>query len=153
MAYLAERLEAAGFCVVLHRFTWDGVEGVNLVATAGPPEPDGLVISGHVDVVPFHEEPGWTRDALVFEADDARVYGRGTADMKGFLAQCVTAAASLDLRRLARPLVFVFTAAEEVGSQGARSLAAQLPGLLAGVPIPTLAWIGEPTSYQVCNAH
>jgi acetylornithine deacetylase len=153
MAYLADCLDRSGFQVALHRFTWEGIEAVNLVATAGPPEPDGLVISGHVDVVPFEGQPGWTQDALAFEVDDARVYGRGTSDMKGFIAQCVTVAATLDLRRLARPLVFIFTAGEELGSYGARALAPELPALLRDVPVPSQAWIGEPTSYQLFNAH
>jgi acetylornithine deacetylase len=153
MAYLADCLDRPGFRVAVQRFEWDGIEGVNLLATAGPPEPDGLVIAGHVDTVPFDGQPGWTRDALAFEVDDARAYGRGTSDMKGFVAQCVTMAATLDVGRLTRPLVLAFTAAEEVGSMGALALAGALPALLADVPAPKLAWIGEPTSYQIFNAH
>jgi acetylornithine deacetylase len=153
MAYLADCLDRPGVRVAVQRFVWDGIEGVNLLATAGPPEPDGLVISGHVDVVPFEGQPGWTRDALAFAVDDARAYGRGASDMKGFVAQCVVMAASLDVGRLARPLVLAFTAAEEVGSRGARALVGDLPALLADVPAPRLAWIGEPTSYQIFRAH
>src|SRR5215813_6730019 len=70
MAYLANCLDRPGMRASLQRFAWDGIEGVNLLATAGPPEPDGLVVSGHVDVVPFEGQPGWTRDALVFDVDD-----------------------------------------------------------------------------------
>ena len=65
MAYLADCLDRPGVRVALQRFEWDGIEGVNLLATAGPPEPDGLVICGHVDTVPFHDQPGWTRDPLL----------------------------------------------------------------------------------------
>ena len=153
MAYLADCLDRPGVRVALQRFDWDGVEGVNLLACAGPPEPDGLVISGHVDTVPFHDQPGWTRDALAFEVDDTTAYGRGTSDMKGFVAQCVTTASTLDVGRLTRPLVLAFTAAEEVGSRGARALVRELPALLSDVPAPRLAWIGEPTSNQVFHAH
>ncbi len=153
MAYLADRLDRPGFRVALQRFTWSGVDAVNLVATAGPAETDGLMVAGHVDTVPFEAQPGWTHDPLAFEPDGARLYGRGTSDMKGFIAQCVTAAVELDVRRLARPLVLAFTAGEEVGSVGARALAPELAGLLGGVPTPRLAWIGEPTSYAICHAH
>jgi acetylornithine deacetylase len=153
MAYLADCLERPGFRVAVQRFEWDGIEGVNLLATAGPPEPGGLVVCGHVDTVPFEGQPGWTRDPLVFAVEADHAYGRGTSDMKGFVAQCVTMAATLDVKRLARPLVLAFTAAEEVGSRGALALVAQLPSLLADVPAPDLAWIGEPTTYQVFHAH
>jgi acetylornithine deacetylase len=61
-----------------------GVLKVNLLAYAGPPEPDGLIISGHVDVVPFAGQPGWQRDPLHLELTDDRVYGRGASDMKVF---------------------------------------------------------------------
>jgi acetylornithine deacetylase len=153
MAYLADCLDRPGVRVALQRFDWDGIEGVNLLASAGPPEPDGLVICGHVDTVPFDDQPGWTRDALAFEVDDTAAYGRGVSDMKGFVAQCVTTVSALDAARLARPVVLAFTAAEEVGSRGARALAGELPGLLADVPAPRLAWIGEPTSSQIFHAH
>ena len=55
----------------------------NLVAVAGPPEPDGLVLSGHLDVVPFADQPGWTRDPLRLAFDGDRVYGRGTSRHEG----------------------------------------------------------------------
>ncbi len=153
MEYLANRLDRPGIRVALQRFRCDGVEAVNLVASLGPPEPDGLVLAGHVDTVPFEGQPGWTHDPLALEADGDRLYGRGTADMKAFIAQCVVAALALDVRRLARPLVLAFTAGEEVGSIGARALAPALPALLGGVPTPRLGWIGEPTSWDVCHAH
>jgi acetylornithine deacetylase len=153
MAYLADCLDRPGVRVALQRFDWDGIEGVNLLASTGPPEPDGLVISGHVDTVPFHDQPGWTRDALAFEVDATTAYGRGASDMKGFVAQCVTMASMLDVGRLTRPLVLAFTAAEEVGSRGAHALVRELPALLSDVPAPRLAWIGEPTSSQIFHAH
>jgi acetylornithine deacetylase len=153
IAYLADCLDRPGVRVALQRFEWDGIEGVNLLASAGPPEPDGLVICGHVDTVPFHDQPGWTRDPLTFEVDGSTAYGRGASDMKGFLAQCVAMVSTLDVDRLVRPLVLAFTAAEEVGSRGARALVRELPALLNDVPAPRLAWIGEPTSGQVFHAH
>ena len=128
-------------------------EKANLVAVAGPAEPDGLILSGHLDVVPFEDQPGWTRDplALAFEGD--RVYGRGTTDMKVFLAQCVEAAGQLDLDGLRRPLGLIFTSDEEVGCAGAGRLVPELVTAFGDVPMPRLCWIGEPTSWQVFHAH
>jgi acetylornithine deacetylase len=153
MAALGDRLEAAGFRVALQRWGEGAGEKANLVAVAGPPEPDGLVLSGHLDVVPFADQPGWTRDPLRLAFDGDRVYGRGTSDMKVFLAQCVAAAAALDAKRLRRPVVFLFTADEEIGCLGAARLVPALDGLLGDVPRPRLAWIGEPTSWRVLHAH
>lgn len=152
-AYLGEHLERHGFRVAYHRTDIAGVAKVNLVACAGPPEPDGLIISGHIDVVPFTGQPGWQRDPLRLEITDDRVYGRGTSDMKVFLAQCVEAAAQLNLATLTRPVVFVFTADEEIGCLGAARLLPALPDFFREMPQPQLAWIGEPTSYQVFHAH
>ena len=153
MAYLGNHLEEHGFQVALQRAEVAGVPKANLIAFAGPPEPDGLILSGHVDTVPFLDQPGWTRDPLTLGVEDDRVYGRGTSDMKIFLAQCVDAAAVLDLKRLTRPVVFLFTADEEVGCLGAERLVPELSDLLGNIPQPRLAWIGEPTSYRVFHTH
>ena len=153
MAYLADELDGLGFRVALQEAGGPGVSKQNLVAWTGPPEPGGLVLSGHVDVVPFADQPGWTRDALRFEIEGGRAFGRGTSDMKGFLAQCLAAARRLDAGTLQRPLVLLFTCDEEIGCRGAERLVDELPALLADVPLPRLAWIGEPTSYRVFHAH
>lgn len=151
--YLGEHLERHGFRVAYHRTDIAGIAKVNLVASVGPPEPDGLIISGHIDVVPFTGQPGWQRDPLRLEVTDDRVYGRGTSDMKVFLAQCVDATAQLNVTTLKRPLVFVFTADEEIGCLGAARLLPVLPDFFREIPQPRLAWIGEPTSYQVFHTH
>jgi acetylornithine deacetylase len=153
MEYLGSHLESHGFTTAVHRVEVAGVPKVDLVAYAGPPEPDGLIISGHVDIVPFTGQPGWQRDPLHLDITDDRVYGRGVSDMKGFLAQCVDAAAQLDVKTLTRPLVFIFTSDEEIGCRGAERLLPSLPSLLGVIPQPRLAWIGEPTSYQVFHTH
>jgi acetylornithine deacetylase len=153
MDYLGSHLESHGFTTAFHHTEIAGVPKVNLVAYAGPPEPNGLIISGHVDVVPFTGQPGWRRDPLRLEIEDDRVYGRGASDMKVFLAQCIDAAAQLDLSTLKRPLVFIFTSDEEIGCRGAERLLPALPALLGKIPQPRLAWIGEPTSYHVFHTH
>jgi acetylornithine deacetylase len=153
MEYLGDHLAGRGFRVSFQRVEVAGVAKVNLVACAGPAEPDGLIISGHVDTVPFEGQPGWERDPLRLEVEDTRVYGRGTSDMKGFIAQCLDATARLNLATLKQPLLFIFTADEEVGCLGAARLVPALPEILNEVPQPRLAWIGEPTSYQVFHTH
>jgi acetylornithine deacetylase len=153
MGELGDRLASAGLRVRLQRWGEGEAAKANLVAVAGPPEPGGLVVSGHVDVVPFADQPGWTRDPLRLSFEGDRVYGRGTSDMKVFLAQCVDAAARLDLAALRRPVAFLFTADEEIGCLGAARLVPELGALLGGVPTPALAWIGEPTSWRVLHAH
>jgi len=153
MEYAAGELARQGFKTVLRAVTVGSVPQANLVAWAGPAVPDGLIISGHIDTVPFQGQPGWERAPLKMEVAGDRIYGRGTADMKGFLAQCIDAASRLDRARLKRPLVLVFTANEEVGCLGAKSVAPALPEILGATPRPQLAWIGEPTSYEVLHAH
>src|SRR5207247_2742224 len=89
---LAERLEGQGFRQRVQSWKGDGAIKANLVAVAGPPEPGGLIVCGHTDTVPWEGQPGWNREPLRLEIDDQRVYGRGTSDMKVFLAQAVVAA-------------------------------------------------------------
>jgi len=150
---LADWLGSRGFRTGRQSWESGGVAKANLVAFAGPPVPGGLIVSGHTDTVPWQEQPGWDRDALVLEVNDERVYGRGSSDMKVFLAQAAIAAADVGVQRLARPLVLAFSADEEVGCLGAERLAPALAELLGELPLPTLCWIGEPTSWEVYHAH
>jgi acetylornithine deacetylase len=153
MEYIAGELAPRGFKTALQPVELFGVSQANLVAWIGPPRADGLIISGHVDVVPFDGQPGWEREPLKLEVAGDRIYGRGTTDMKGFIAQCLDSMRTLDSSRLKRPLVFVFTASEEVGCLGAHSVAPALKQILGETPVPRLAWIGEPTSWGVSHAH
>lgn len=153
MDRLGDRLLSAGFRVELQTWGEGELEKANLVAVAGPAEPDGLILSGHLDVVPFADQPGWTREPLELGFEGDRVFGRGTTDMKVFLAQCVEAATQLDLAALTRPLALLFTSDEEIGCQGAARLVPRLDGMFGDVPRPKLCWIGEPTSWEVFHAH
>lgn len=144
-AYLAERAEAAGMRV--ERFETSPGK-VNVVATAGPAETDGLALCGHMDVVPV-EGQDWHSDPFCLTARDGNLYGRGACDMKGFVAAAVAACARLPLHRLRRELVLVWTHDEEVGGLGSAALAGQL----AGRRLPTATWIGEPTDFRLCRYH
>ncbi len=153
MEYVVTELAPRGFKTALQPVELFGVSQANLIAWIGPPRADGLIISGHVDVVPFDGQPGWEREPLKLEVAGDRIYGRGTTDMKGFIAQCLDSVRTLESSRLKRPLVFVFTASEEVGCLGAHSVAPALKQILGETPVPRLAWIGEPTSWNVSHAH
>ena len=153
MEYLAGEFDGAGFETALHRIDVGGVPQDNLIAWTGPPRSDGLIISGHLDTVPVESQPGWEHDPFRLEIAGDRLIGRGTSDMKGFLAQCAEAARTIDQKRLTRPLVFLFTADEEIGMRGASLVAPVLQDLLGNVPRPNLAWIGEPTSSSIFHAH
>jgi len=151
--YLADQMTGRGLKTEVHRIDVLGAPQANLIAWMGPPRSDGLIVTGHLDTVPFEGQPGWKRDPLKMEIDGDRIFGRGSSDMKGFLAQCAEAARTIEHARLKRPVVFVITADEEVGMLGARELGPVLQELLGDVPQPKLAWIGEPTSYDVLHAH
>ena len=147
IAAAREILSAAGADM---RLTYDpGGTKANLFATFGPRTSGGVVLSGHTDVVPVDGQE-WTSDPFIAEVRGDRLYGRGTADMKGFLGVLLALApqiASLDLRR---PVHFAFSFDEEVGCTGVRHLLGDLQN--AGIR-PALAIIGEPTEMRVVSAH
>jgi acetylornithine deacetylase len=129
----------------------DGTK-VNLVAWFGPAPRDdraGLVLSGHMDVVPAGEA-GWRSDPFTLADEGDRWIARGACDMKGFLALAANLAVETDPARLRAPLALVFTYDEEVGTLGARHL---LESYTAGPSLPRAAVIGEPTSLRVARAH
>lgn len=121
----------------------------NLFATLGPDCNGGILLSGHSDVVPVADQ-AWTRDPFLMEEADGRLSGRGTCDMKGFIAATLAMAPHLAERVRDRPLHFAFTYDEEVGCLGARNLADTLSD--RGV-IPGVAIIGEPTEMRIIDGH
>ena len=153
MELVAEELRGSGFEVRLQPVRIRGVDQHNLVAWAGPAVEGGVILSGHVDTVPWLDQPGWTREPVRLTVEGERLYGRGVSDMKGFVAQCLAAVREVDVAGLARPVVLALTAEEEVGCRGAELLAPALGSLLGDVPVPRLCWIGEPTSWSVYQAH
>lgn len=149
--FLCDYLDRPGARIV-RQPSPDGAKA-NLIVWLGP-EPDGntaerpgLVLSGHMDVVPA-EEAGWQSDPFTLTDRGDRWVARGACDMKGFLA--IAANASLDSGPLRAPLALVFTYDEEIGTLGARHLLERYP---EGRLLPRHAIIGEPTSLQVARAH
>lgn len=129
----------------------DGTKA-NVIAWIGPePAGDrrGLVLSGHMDVVPA-EEDGWRNDPFSLADEGDRLTGRGSCDMKGFLALAANLAAEVRPERLRAPLALVFTYDEEVGTLGAKHLTESFPEAAA---LPQNAIIGEPTSLRVVRTH
>lgn len=147
IAYLEARLGPLGFR--LTRLPDPGMAKANLLASIGPDLSGGLVLSGHTDVVPVDGQD-WSSDPFTLRAGEGRLYGRGTADMKGFLACVLALAPTLEAARLARPLHLAFSYDEEVGCKGVPGLIAHMG---ARVPRPRLAVIGEPTSMRLVNAN
>jgi acetylornithine deacetylase len=140
---LESELGRVGF--VSRRQRWldsNGVEKQNLIARRGPDRPGGLALVGHSDCVPF--DPTW-EGALSGHVEGNKLFGRGSADTKGFLAAAVCAAARTEVSGL--PLHIVATADEEVGCLGAKKL------LEEGVLRPAHAIIGEPTRLIPVRAH
>jgi len=121
----------------------------NLFATIGPSDRGGVVLSGHTDVVPVDGQD-WTVDPFALTEKDGLLYGRGTADMKGFIA-CVLAAVPRFLARpLSMPVHLAFSYDEEVGCLGVRPMLAEL----ATWPNrPRLCVIGEPTELKPVLGH
>lgn len=121
----------------------------NLFATIGPLNGPGLLISGHTDVVPVDGQL-WSTDPFSVVEKDGRLYGRGTCDMKSFVAAALALAPEFQRTELARPLHFSFSYDEEVGCIGVRRLIAELDRLKLR---PTACVVGEPTSMKVVRAH
>ena len=121
----------------------------NLFATIGPEREGGIVLSGHSDVVPVAGQP-WDTDPFAMRERDGRLHGRGTTDMKGFIACAVALAPEMAARDLARPIHIALSYDEEVGCVGVRSM---IEAIGRELPRPRLAIVGEPTEMRVANAH
>lgn len=121
----------------------------NLYALIGPEVEGGVVLSGHTDVVPVDGQP-WSSDPWTLIERGDKLYGRGTADMKSFLALALAHIDEALRAKLQRPLILAFSYDEEVGCLGAPSLIAEL---VREAPKPAAVIVGEPTSMKVVSAH
>ncbi|NNL35445.1 MAG: acetylornithine deacetylase [Silicimonas sp.] len=145
--YLADRLEQLGArCQILRD---DSGTKANLLAALGPDMPGGILLSGHTDVVPVTDQD-WTVDPFKMTERDGLLYGRGTCDMKGFIAAAMVMAERIDADALTTPLLFAFTHDEETGCLGGQTLVADLK---AQKIRPDIAIVGEPTGMRVIEGH
>lgn len=128
-----------------------GPEGdrANLLISLGPRDVPGYILSGHTDVVPAGEAE-WSTDPFKLHSAGDRLYGRGTTDMKGFLACALAALPMLAAGALKRPVHLAFSYDEEAGCRGVPHLLKALPDLCAK---PLAAIIGEPSRMQAVRAH
>ncbi len=145
--WAADLLRGAGIEPVIVAGTEPGK--ANLHAAVGPAGRPGVMLSGHTDVVPVDGQ-AWTRPPFALTRDGGRLYGRGTADMKGFVACALSAMLRAARMDLATPLHIALSHDEEVGCLGVHSLI----DLLAQAPVrPALVIVGEPTGMQVATGH
>jgi acetylornithine deacetylase len=144
---IADHLRTLG---VPLRLTWDDARRkANLFATLGTGKPGGVILSGHTDTVPWDGQ-AWTRDPLSAEVGDGRLWGRGSADMKGFIGLVVARSSAWLEADLPFALHYAFSFDEEVGCFGVRHLIEDLQetGLA-----PRLCIVGEPTGMLPAVAH
>lgn len=147
IAYVKDVLSGLGIASTLVH-NEDGRKA-NLWATIGPADTPGVVLSGHTDVVPV-EGQAWTSDPFYLTRRDGNLYGRGSADMKGFIGCCLAMAERAVTAPLKSPIHFAFSYDEEIGCVGVR----RLLDLLKDAPIrPRLCIVGEPTLMQAVTAH
>ena len=145
--FVADLLKTHGIeSTILHDQT--GAKA-NLFATIGANGDAGVMLSGHTDVVPVDGQD-WTKSPFNLTKEDGRFFGRGTADMKGFVGCALSAALSASKRDLRTPLHLAFSYDEEIGCVGVRSMI----DMLAKAPVrPAMCIVGEPTNLAVATGH
>lgn len=121
----------------------------NLLARIGPEVAGGIVLSGHTDVVPVVGQ-SWDSPPFTLTERDGKLYGRGTSDMKTFIAVCLAMVPVFKQQKLAKPIWLAFSYDEEIGCLGAPVL---LEYITKNIPKPSFAIIGEPTMMHVVTAH
>jgi acetylornithine deacetylase len=135
--------------VTSHRVCNDDCSKSSLFANVGPNVPDGVILSGHSDVVPV-EGQAWTTDPFKVVEADGRLYGRGTCDMKGFLALALAAVPLALASNVKRPLQIAISYDEEVGCVGAPPMIAEMVKTL---PRASAVVVGEPSMMKLVNGH
>lgn len=139
----------AGHGIASHRHWNEDRTKAALFAHVGPWVDGGVVLSGHSDVVPV-EGQAWTSDPWVVTERDGRLYGRGTCDMKGYVALSVWALVRAHKSGVRQPLQLALSYDEELGCTGAPPMIAAMQGVL---PQAAIALIGEPSGMKLINGH
>lgn len=145
--FVAARLRQHGIAV--HVIPSADGRKANLYAIVGPRDRSGIILSGHSDVVPVDGQD-WTTPPFIMTERNGKLYGRGAADMKGFVASALAALIKASRMDLQVPLHLALSYDEEVGCVGVRSLVHFLKDAL---PRPFLCIVGEPTNMRVATGH
>jgi acetylornithine deacetylase len=145
--YLSDRFEQVGATVTRVHDKTGGK--ANLYATLGPDQAGGILLAGHTDVVPVADQ-NWSSDPFEMKLNEGKLFGRGSCDMKGFIATCIALAPEFARSAIRRPIHFAFTYDEETGCLGAADLALHLADR---EDRPSLAIIGEPTNMLLIEGH
>ncbi len=148
ISFVEDYLRGHGFATQRIDF---GPDKANLLASIGPEVAGGLVLSGHTDVVPVDGQ-AWSSDPFTLRVANGRAHGRGTADMKGFIACALALAPKLAemAPALKRPVYLALSCDEEVGCTGVRPMIAWMR---ANLPPVAAVFVGEPTGMKVVSAH
>lgn len=149
VSYLEDKIKPLGF-QTLRLESPDEPKRYNLLCQIGPDTENGLMLSGHMDVVPVLGQ-NWDSDPFVLTRKGSKLFGRGTADMKGFIAAALFALKNFDFRQLKKPLSLLWTYDEEVGCFGSSQATLVLKDHLKY--LPSCALIGEPTNFQILRMH
>lgn len=121
----------------------------NLFTTIGPNLQGGIVLSGHTDVVPITKQ-NWTSDPFILTERDNKLFGRGSSDMKGFIAIVLSRVSAMVEKKLKKPIHLAFSYDEEIGCVGVHSLL----DLIKKKSInPEFCIVGEPTSMEMVIGH
>ena len=147
VAYIADLLGDSGAAV--RRIPAPHLDKAALWVTIGPPERPGYVLSSHTDTVPVDGQ-SWSSAPFTLTRRGSRLYGRGTTDMKGFLAVCLALVPRMAAASLATPIQLAISYDEEVGCTGVRPLLAELT---RNTVKPLGCFVGEPTSMAVIIGH
>ena len=147
IAYIEDYLAAFG--ITGHRIVDATGQKASLWVTIGPHDKPGIVLSGHTDVVPV-EGQAWTHNPFEMVERDGKLYGRGTTDMKGFVATCLAMVPEMQRASLAVPIHLAISYDEEIGCVGVRPML----DMLSRAPVKPLGcFVGEPTSMELAIGH
>ncbi|MCZ6471179.1 MAG: acetylornithine deacetylase [Gammaproteobacteria bacterium] len=127
----------------------DDATCANLYATIGPDDIGGVMLSGHTDVVPTSGQ-NWHSDPYLLKSDDQLYYGRGSCDMKGFIASALAGVPQMASQTLKTPVHLAFSYDEEIGCVGVKKLISAMAGFEVK---PRIGLIGEPTNMQMVIGH
>jgi acetylornithine deacetylase len=145
--YIERYLASLG--ITGRRITDQTGQKASLWVTIGPQDKPGFVLSGHTDVVPVAGQ-NWSNDPFAIVERDGRLFGRGTADMKGFVAVCLAMVPQMQRAKLTTPIHLAISYDEEVGCVGVRPMLREINRL----PVKPLGcFVGEPTEMQIAIGH